>query len=57
MRASGAEVEVIQPDEEATEAIAAAGSPMNPAVFEPVTRAGRAQGLRVVAQRGTAVWW
>jgi NTE family protein len=57
LRASGAEVEVIQPDEEAMEAIASAGSPMNPAVFEPVTRAGRAQGLRVVAKRGTAGWW
>lgn len=57
LRASGAEVEVIEPDEEATEAIAAAGSPMNPAVFDPVTRAGRAQGLRVVAQRGTDGWW
>lgn len=56
LRASGAEVDVIQPDDEATEAIASAGSPMNPAVFEPVTRAGRAQGLRVVAQRGTG-WW
>jgi NTE family protein len=57
LRASGAQVEVIQPDEEAMEAIASAGSPMNPAVFEPVTRAGRAQGARVVAQRGAAGWW
>jgi NTE family protein len=57
LRASGAEVDVIQPDEEATEVIASAGSPMNPAVFEPVTRAGRAQGLRVVARRGTTGWW
>ncbi len=57
LRASGAEVEVIQPDEEATEAIGSAGSPMDPAVFEPVTRAGRAQGLRVVAQGSTAGWW
>ena len=57
LRASGAEVELIQPDDEAMEVIASAGSPMNPAVFEPVTRAGRAQGLRVVAQRGTAGFW
>lgn len=56
LQASGAEVELIQPDEEAMEAVASAGSPMDPAVFEPVTRAGRAQGLRVVAQRGTT-WW
>ena len=56
LRASGATVEVIQPDEEAMEVIASAGSPTNPAVFEPVTRAGRAQGRRVVAQRGTG-WW
>ena len=53
LRASGAEVELIQPDDEAMDVIASAGSPMNPAVFEPVTRAGRAQGLRVVTQRGT----
>lgn len=57
LRASGAEVELIQPDDEATEVIASAGSPMNPAVFEPVTRAGRAQGLREVARRGTTGWW
>jgi NTE family protein len=57
LRASGAQVEVIQPDAEATEVIASAGSPMNPAVFEPVTHAGRAQGHRVVAQRGTVGWW
>jgi len=56
LRASGAEVELIQPDEEAMKAIVAAGSPANPAVFKPVTRAGRAQGRRVVAQRGTG-WW
>lgn len=59
LRAGGAEVELIQPDEEAMEAIASAGSPMNPAVFEPVTRAGRAQGLRVASQRGSGpcqVW-
>ena len=57
LQASGAEVELIQPDDEAMEVIASAGSPMNPAVFEPVTRAGRAQGLRVAAQRGTAGFW
>jgi NTE family protein len=59
LRASSAEVEVIQPDPEAMEVIASAGSPINPAVFEPVTRAGRAQGLRVAkrAQRGTAGFW
>jgi NTE family protein len=59
LRALGAEVELIQPDDEAMEVIASSGSPMNPAVFEPVTRAGRAQGLRVAkrAQRGTAGFW
>lgn len=57
LRATGAEVDVIQPDEEAMAAIAAAGNPMSPAVFEPVTRAGREQGRRVVAQRGTTGWW
>ena len=57
LRASGAEVQLIQPDDEAMEVIASAGSPTNPAVFEPVTHAGRAQGLRVVAQRGMAGFW
>jgi NTE family protein len=59
LRASGAEVEVIQPDDEAMEVIASAGSPMNPAVFEPVTRAGWAQGLRVAkrTQSGRAGFW
>jgi len=57
LRASGAEVELIQPDDEAMEVITPAGSPMNPAVFEPVTRAGREQGLRVAAQRGPAGFW
>lgn len=56
LRVSGAEVVVIQPDDEAMEAIASAGSPMNPALFESATRAGRAQGLREVARRGTS-WW
>lgn len=57
LRAAGAEVELIQPDDEAMEVIASVGSPMNPAVFEPVTHAGRAQGLRVAAQRGRAGFW
>jgi len=57
LQASGAEVELIQPDDEAMEVIASVGSAMNPAVFEPVTRAGRAQGLRVVAQRGMVGFW
>ncbi|HEX2995057.1 MAG TPA: hypothetical protein VHP14_09535 [Anaerolineales bacterium] len=57
LRASGAKVELIQPDDEAMEAITSSGGPMDPAVFEPVTRAGRAQGLRLVAQRGTVGFW
>lgn len=57
LRASGAAVELIQPDDEAMAVIGSAGSPMDPAVFEPVTRAGRAQGLRVAAQRGSAGFW
>ena len=52
LRAAGVAVELIQPDDEAMELIASLGSPMNPAVFEPVTHAGRAQGRRVAAQRG-----
>ncbi len=57
LQASGTEVELIQPDDEAMEVITSAGSPMNPAVFEPVTRAGWAQGRRVIAQRGMSGFW
>jgi len=57
LRESGAEIECIQPDDEAMAAIAAAGSPMNPAVFDPVTRAGKAQGLRVATQRTNKAFW
>ena len=57
LRASGAAVELIQPDDEAMAVIGSAGSPMDPAVFEPVTRAGRVQGLRVAAQRGSVGFW
>lgn len=57
LRATGSEVIVIQPDEEATEAMASVGSLMDPAICEPATRAGRAQGHRVVQARGTTGWW
>lgn len=57
LRASGAEVALIQPDDEAMTVIGSSGSPMDPAVFEPVTRAGREQGLRVAAQRGKSGFW
>lgn len=57
LRAAGAEVVLIQPDEEAAEAIASGGTAMNPAICEPATRAGRAQGRRVVQARGTTGWW
>ena len=57
LEASGAKVTLIQPDEDAMAAIAAAGAPTSPDVFALVTRAGRAQGRRVVALHGAAGEW
>ena len=50
LRDGGAQVEVVYPDEDCSEAIASCG-PMNPAVRAPAAKAGRAQGLRL-GERG-----
>lgn len=56
LRESGSTVEVIQPDEEALAAFAAAGGFMNPSISAPAARAGRAQGRRVASERISAFW-
>lgn len=56
LRAGGAHVELIQPDEDAQAALSSGGSPMNPAICEPAARAGRIQGYRLVGNRGSAIW-
>ncbi|MBA0085046.1 MAG: patatin-like phospholipase family protein [Acidobacteria bacterium Pan2503] len=47
LRAGGAQVEVVHPDEDCLEAFASVGGPMNPAVRAPAAKAGRAQGQRL----------
>jgi NTE family protein len=47
LRAGGARVQVVHPDEDCLEAFASAGGPMNPAVRAPAAKAGRVQGQRL----------
>ena len=47
LRAGGAKVEVVHPDEDCLEAFASVGGPMNPAVRAPAAKAGRTQGQRI----------
>jgi NTE family protein len=47
LRAGGARVEVVHPDEDCLQAFASAGGPMNPAVRAPAAKAGRVQGQRL----------
>ena len=47
LRAGGAQVEVVHPDEDCLAAFASVGGPMNPAVRAPAAKAGRAQGQRL----------
>jgi NTE family protein len=53
---SGASVEVIQPDETALAAFAAAGGVLNPAISAPAARAGRLQGGGIVSERISSFW-
>jgi NTE family protein len=55
LRATGAEVEVIHPDEETLAALAPTGGQMNPASGQPAAIAGRRQG-RAVAEHIAAFW-
>jgi NTE family protein len=53
---SGVLVEVIQPDENASAALAAAGGVMNPGISAPAARAGRVQGRSLVTERILSFW-
>jgi NTE family protein len=53
---SGVLVEVIQPDENASAALAAAGGVMNPGISAPAARAGRVQGRSLVNERILSFW-
>jgi len=56
LRAGGAAVEVIHPDDETMAALVATGGQMNPASGKPAAIAGRAQGQRAVSERLKAFW-
>ena len=53
---NGSLVEVIQPDETALAALAAASGVLNPAISAPAAEAGRLQGGRVVNERILLFW-
>jgi NTE family protein len=55
LRAAGAQVEVVHPDEETMAALAPTGGPMNPASGRPAAMAGRLQAQRA-AERIAAFW-
>jgi NTE family protein len=56
LRSSGAQVEVIHPDEDTLAALASAGGVMSPAISAPAARAGRLQGGRIVSERLSSFW-
>lgn len=56
LRAAGAQVEVIHPDEDTLAALTAAGGQMNPASGRSAAIAGRVQGQRAVSE-GAALSW
>lgn len=56
LRGSGAQVEVIHPDENTVAELASAGGVMNPAISAPAARAGRLQGRRIVSERISSFW-
>jgi NTE family protein len=56
LREGGAQVDVINPDEETLAAFASVGSVMSPAVCGPAAKAGRKQGRRLVDEGVSSVW-
>ncbi|HKP97927.1 MAG TPA: patatin-like phospholipase family protein [Fibrobacteria bacterium] len=56
LRAAGAQVEVIHPDEETLAALVSTGGIMNPASGRPAATAGRLQGQRSVSERIASFW-
>lgn len=56
LRAAGAQVEVVHPDEDTLGALASTGGPMNPASGRPAAIAGRLQGQRSASERIASFW-
>lgn len=56
LRAAGAEVEVIHPDDDTLAALVPTGGQMNPASGPPAAIAGRRQGQRAVNERIISFW-
>lgn len=56
LRAAGAQVEVIHPDEETLAALSQSGGQMHPSSARPAAIAGRVQGQRSVSERLRAFW-
>jgi hypothetical protein len=56
LRAAGAQVEVIHPDEDTLAALVATGGQTNPASGRPAAIAGRLQGQRVASERIATFW-
>ncbi|TPI18353.1 patatin-like phospholipase family protein [Mesorhizobium sp. B4-1-1] len=56
LRAAGAQVEVIHPDEETMAALAPTGGQMNPASGKPAAIAGRLQGQRCANEHLLSFW-
>jgi NTE family protein len=56
LRSGGAQVEVVQPDEDTQTALASAGGVMNPAISATAARAGRLQGGRILSERISSFW-
>lgn len=56
LRASGAQVEVIHPDEDTLAALVSTGGVMNPASGRPAVIAGRLEGQRSANELITLFW-
>jgi len=56
LRAAGAQVEVVHPDEDTLAALASTGGQMNPASGRPAAIAGRLQGQRSAGERVASFW-
>jgi len=56
LRAAGAQVEVIHPDEDTLAALVETGGPMNPASGRSAAIAGRFQGQRSANERIASFW-
>jgi NTE family protein len=57
LRAGGAHVKVIHPDEDTLATLASLGGLMNPAASAPAARTGRLQGQRLASEPIASFWW